>query len=121
MTLREQQSLFMKLLPRLIDYAFAQGYELVGKELERTQAQATANAATKVGIEHSLHLLCLAIDVALFKNGVYLTDSAAYEFMGNYWKSLHELARWGGDFKAADGVTPKPDGNHFSLEWNGVK
>jgi hypothetical protein len=114
MTLREQQSLFMKLLPRLIDWAYGNGYELTGKELLRTAAQAMANAKSGAGIVHSLHLLGLAIDMALFKDGDLLTDVADFRPLGEYWKTLSPLACWGGDFS-------KPDADHFSLTWGGVK
>jgi hypothetical protein len=32
--------------------------------------------------------------------------------LGKYWKRQHPLCRWGGDFQ---------DGNHYSLEHEGVK
>ena len=115
MTLREQQSLFMKLLPRLIDHAYSLGYELTGGELERSKAQAQANAASGAGIANSLHLERLAIDLNLFQNGQFLDSSEAHRPLGTYWKTLHPLCRWGGDFH------PKPDGNHYSLEWQGRK
>lgn len=115
MTLREQQSLFMRLLPRLIDFAYDNGYELTGGQLLRTQSEANANAASGAGIKNSLHRLGLAIDLNLFKDGKFLTTSDNHRPLGEYWKSLHPLCRWGGDFK------PKPDGNHYSLEWEGVK
>lgn len=115
MTLLEQQLLFSKLLPRLMDFGFSKpNWGVVGKELERTPAQAMANAASKAGIAHSLHLLCLAIDLAFFVDGVYQKDSVEYKPLGDFWKTLHPLARWGGDFTTRDG-------NHFSLEWNGIK
>ncbi len=37
-----------------------------------------------------------------------------YKVLGDKWKTMHSLARWGGDFRRADG-------GHFSLEHNGVK
>jgi hypothetical protein len=120
MTLREQQSLFMKLLPRLIDHAYSLGYELTGGELERSKAQAQANAASGAGISNSLHLLSLAIDLRLFINGVWMQASEPYMPLGTYWKTLHPLCRWGGDFKDEKG-RPDPDGGHFSLEWQGRK
>ena len=115
MTLGEKQRLFMRLLGQLLVWAYKQGYELTGGELERKAAQAAANAASGAGIANSLHLYRLAIDMNLFISGVYQTDSRAYKPLGDYWKSLHPLCRWGGDF-----VT-RPDGNHFSIEHEGVR
>lgn len=116
MTLREQRSLFARLLPRLLDYIHDQGFQCTIGEVVRSPLQAKANAATGAGTLNSLHILGLAVDINLFDvDGKYLTDSADHKFAGEYWKTLHPLARWGGDFK------PKPDGNHYSLEWQGRK
>jgi hypothetical protein len=115
MTLGEQQRLFMRLLPRLIDYAYANGFELTAGELYRTPEQAALNAKSGAGIAHSLHTQRLAIDVQLFKGGVYLDKSEDYQSLGEFWKRQHPLARWGGDFHS------RPDGNHFSLEYGGTQ
>lgn len=104
----------MKLLPRLIDFIYAQGYEVSGGELERSKAQAEANAASGAGIANSLHLIRLAIDLNLFKDGVYLSDSASHKPFGEFWEGLNELCCWGGRFT-------KPDGNHYSLTHEGRK
>lgn len=115
MKLREKQSLFAKLLPRLIDYAYSLGYELTLGEAWRSEEQAKWYADRKKGTMNSLHIIRLAIDLNLFKSGVFLDSSEAHRQLGEYWKSLHPLCRWGGDFK------PKPDGNHYSLEHEGRK
>lgn len=114
LTLHQKQVLFAGLVPKLIEWAFTNGYEVVFGEVLRTQAQANANAAAGIGITHSLHLLRLAVDLMLFKDGAYLTDSADYKPLGDYWKTLHPLCRWGGDFS-------KPDGDHFSVTHEGVQ
>ena len=115
MSLGEKQELFMRLLGQFLSWIFQQpGMAVRGGELKRTQAQAEANAASGAGISASLHLKSLAIDLALMLNGVYQTQSEAYRPLGEYWKSLHPLARWGGDFS-------KPDGNHFSVEHEGIR
>lgn len=115
MKLREAQSLHVKLSVQLINYILSQGYELTWGQTLRTQSEANANAASGAGISKSLHLLGLAMDLNLFKNGVWLPTTDAHKPFGEYWKSLHPLCRWGGDF------TTRPDGNHYSIEWNGVK
>ena len=121
MTTGQKQRLFMRLLGEFLVWIFQQpGYEVAGGELERSKAQALANAASGAGIASSLHLDRLAIDLLLFIQGVYQTDSAAYKPLGDKWKSMHPLARWGGDFRDKAGK-PKPDGNHFSLEHEGRK
>ena len=120
MTLGEKQELFMRLLPRLIDHAHELGFQVRGGELERSPAQAQANVATGAGIAKSLHLQRLAIDIHLFRYGRYLTTSADHADLGEFWKGLHPLCRWGGHFKDAYG-RPKPDGNHYSIEHEGRK
>lgn len=116
MNLRQQRCLFTKLTAKLIDFAFTlPGYEVSYEQTKRTPAEALANKAKGTGISNSLHLLGLAVDINLYIGGEYQIDSEAHKPLGDYWKSLHPLARWGGDFK------PNPDGNHYSLEWQGVK
>lgn len=112
MTLRDQQSLFVKLLPRLIDYAYEQGYEMTLGEAWRTPEQAKINAESGKGISNSLHIDRLAIDINLFVAGAYVAGSAAHKPLGEFWEKLHPLCRWGGRFN---------DGNHYSLEWQGRK
>ena len=115
MTQREAQSLHVKLFAQMILYAYAHGYELTWGQALRTTLEAQANAATGKGISNSLHLIGLAVDVNLFLNGVWLQNTADHAPLGAFWKSLHPLCRWGGDFVS------RPDGNHYSIEWNGVK
>jgi len=114
-TLGQRQRRFLPLVAKLIEFAYANGYELTAGELYRSPEQAVLNAAHNTGIANSLHIVRLAIDVQLFKDGAYLTDSAAYAPLGTYWKTLDPDCCWGGDF-----VT-RVDGNHFSLSWGGVK
>jgi hypothetical protein len=120
MTLGEKQRLFTRLVGILIEYAYQQGYELTFGEAERKPAQASANESAGKGISNSLHIVRLAIDLNLFKDGQWLTLSEYHNPLGVFWKNLHPLCRWGGDFKDSLG-RPKPDGNHYSLEHNGVK
>jgi hypothetical protein len=114
-TLRQKQSRFARAVPLLIQYAIARGYEVTFGEVLRTQAQAAANAASGAGISNSLHLERLAVDLNLFKDGIYLQDSGAHKPLGDFWKSLGDDYFWGGDFN------PKPDGNHYSIGHEGRK
>lgn len=115
MTLGELQRRFLPFVAKLVEYAYTQGYELTAGELYRSPEQAALNAQHGSGIANSLHTLRLAIDMQLFKDGVYLTDSEQYRLLGEYWKTLDPLCCWGGDFKT------RPDGNHFSLSFGGIK
>ncbi|KAF1367133.1 M15 family metallopeptidase [Yokenella regensburgei] len=113
MTLSEKQQRFTSMVALLIQYANANGMWLTFGEAYRTPEQAALNAKKGSGITNSLHTQRLAVDFNLFINGQYQTDSAAYLPLGEYWESLG--GSWGGRFKS------RPDGNHFSLEHNGVR
>lgn len=115
MTLSEKQRLFTRLVGQLIEWSYSHGYELTFGEAYRTPEQAALNAKTGAGISNSLHIQRLAIDLNLFQGSVYLTDSAAYKPLGDFWKTLNPDCSWGGDFHS------RPDGNHFSLSYNGVR
>lgn len=110
MTLRERQEVFAKNVGLLIGYIFSQGYGCTLGEAYRTKEQAEIYERTGKGTRNSLHCKRLAIDLNLFKDGVYQTLSEPYEFAGNYWMSLHPDNRWGGAGN---------DGNHFSMTETG--
>lgn len=114
MTLGEKQRLFTRLVGKLIEYAYASGYELTFGDAYRSPQQARLNAQAGSGIVNSLHCERLAIDLNLFNDGVYQTDSAAYKPLGEYWEKLGPECCWGGRFS-------KPDGNHFSISHGGRK
>lgn len=105
MTLRQVQTDFAKLVPRLIDKAFSLGYEV-------TLGDAYRDPRVTYGHPASAHRKRLAIDINLFMAGVYLEGSDAHTELGTWWEKQHPLARWGGRFR---------DGNHYSFEWDGVK
>lgn len=110
MTLSEKQALFTVMIAKLIFWADEHGYRLTFGEAYRTPEQAAANAKSGKGIKNSLHTQRLAVDFNLFKNGVWLTKSTDHKPLGEYWESIG--GTWGGRFN---------DGNHYSLEHNGVK
>jgi hypothetical protein len=109
MKLLDLQFKFTRLVADLIEYAYENGYTMTLGEGYDDDGH-----GHMVG---SLHYIRMAQDINLFKNGVYLTNSKDYKLIGNYWKSLSGkdyTCAWGGDFK-------KPDGNHFSIAFNGKK
>ncbi|EEQ5787293.1 TPA: M15 family metallopeptidase [Escherichia coli] len=112
MKLSEKQQLFAVMIADLIHWAQEHGYRLTFGEAYRTPEQAALNAKSGKGIRNSLHTLRLAVDFNLFINGEYQANTDAYRPLGEYWESIG--GTWGGRFSRADG-------NHFSLEHNGVK
>lgn len=114
-SLRQLQSLHVRCVGKLIEFATVGGYELTWSETYRTPEQAILNAHNGSGIVHSLHLLRLAVDLNLFRDGVLLETVEDYSPLGGFWKALDPLCCWGGDF-----VT-RPDADHFSITWQGVK
>lgn len=115
MTLGQKQRLFTRLVGQLIGWAYANGYELTWGEAYRTPEQAALHAAAGKGISNSNHTRRLAVDLNLFVNGEYRTDSRDHEPLGLHWEAMStpELqCCWGGRFG---------DGNHYSVEHLGVK
>lgn len=112
MTLGDKQRTFTLMVAALITWAYEHELELTFGEAYRTPEQAALNAASGSGIANSLHTLRLAIDLNLFIRDVYQTQSEAYRPLGEKWEALG--GSWGGRFS-------KPDGNHFSLEHEGVR
>lgn len=112
MSLSQAQRQFSRCVAQLILWAYDQGYEVTLGEAWRSTATARVMAEQGRGIVGSLHVDRLAVDLNLWKDGVWLTDSADHAPLGAYWKTLHPLARWGGDFVS------RKDGCHYSFTWN---
>lgn len=115
MTLGEAQREFTRCVGELIGFAYAQGFELTFGETYRTPEQARINAHAGTGIVNSLHIKRLAVDFNLFRGGKWLQQTADHAALGAHWKTLHPMARWGGDWER------KKDGNHYSFAWEGVE
>lgn len=108
------QEEFAQQVANLIKKAGELGYGVTFGEAWRTPEQAALNAKSGAGISNSLHMDRLAIDLNLFKDGVYITDDRGHRELGTWWKSLSVGHRWGGDFK-------KRDFNHYSISPDGVR
>jgi len=113
MKLGEKQELFMRLLPRLLDKAHELGFSLRGGDLFR-DPRVHGAVGVKMGYGHpkSAHKNKLAIDLNLFMGGKFMASTSDHKPLGEWWEAQHELCRWGGRFN---------DGNHYSLEHEGVK
>lgn len=115
MTLIEKQKLFSIAYARLILHAVSLGYEVTLGETTRSEMVAKFYANQGIGIDNTLHRIRLAGDLNLFLNGKYLTRTSDYEELGAWWESQstpYVKFIWGGRFD---------DGDHFSIEHNGVR
>jgi hypothetical protein len=108
MTLSQRQRLFARLLPRLIDFAYEQGYEVtLGDAYRDPRVHGPIGVKLGYGHKDSNHKNRLAVDLNLFKGGTFLQTTADHAPLGEFWEKLHPLCRWGGRFN---------DGNHYSIE-----
>lgn len=137
MSLRQKQSNFVWMVLDLLQWGKDHGYEFTLAEAFRSDEQAEINAigysgrqrvasliesefpdlSEKIlnngkanGIRHSIHQERLAIDLNVFKDGQWLSQTEQLRELGERWES--KGGAWGGRFR---------DGNHFSLEHNGIK
>lgn len=106
MILSEAQRAFTRFVARFILHAYETGYELTLGEAWRSPEEAQRLATAGLGILDSPHRRRLAIDLNLFKGGVYQTDTEAWRPLGEWWESLDPHCKWGGRF-------PRGDGNHL--------
>ena len=96
--LRKAQSHFARMVARLINYADNRGYEV-------TLGDAWAKKGSgRLHSPKSCHYKRLAVDLNLFKDGVYLQHTIDHQELGEYWESIG--GTWGGRWN---------DGNHYSF------
>lgn len=112
-TLRQKQSRFAKMVPRLIDKAHELGFEITLGDAYR-DPRVFGAIGVKLGYGHSKsgHKHRLAIDLNLFRGGVFLDSTEAHRPLGEWWELQGRDHKWGGRFN---------DGNHYSIEFNGIK
>jgi len=85
------------MVPRLLDKAHELGFEV-------TLGDAYRDPRCPYGSKSSRHKSRLAIDLNLFRDGRYLTETKDHEPLGLWWEGQGGI--WGGRFN---------DGNHY--EW----
>ena len=110
-TLRQKQSRFARMIPRLIDKAHELGFEVTLGDAYR-DPRVFGPVGQKRGYGHpkSAHKQRLAIDLNLFRDGKFCAETDDHKPLGEWWES--QGGTWGGRFN---------DGNHYSLEHEGVK
>ena len=97
--LLEAQFAFSRMTPRLIDKAHELGFEV-------THGDAYRDPRCPYGSKSSRHKSRLAIDLNLFRNGKYLSETEHHRQLGEWWESQGGI--WGGRFE---------DGNHYEWPW----
>ena len=113
MRLGDKQKLFTRLVAKLLIKAHKLGYEVTfGDAYRDPRSHGKLGVRTSYGRRYSVHKLRLAIDLNLFKDGRYLTKTEDHRPLGEWWERQHESCCWGGRFN---------DGNHYSMEHDGLK
>ena len=111
MSLAQAQRKFTRMIGMLIEWAYANGYELTfGDAFRDPRVHGSVGEKKSYSSASSNHKIRLAVDFNLFKDGKFLTASEDHKPLGEYWESIG--GSWGGRFD---------DGNHYSLEWQGRK
>lgn len=111
MTLGEKQRKFTLMVSQLVQWLYDQGYEAtLGDAYRDPRLHGQLGESKGYGNRNSCHKIRLAIDLNLFKDGVWLQSTEDHTPVGEKWESMG--GSWGGRFK---------DGNHYSLEHEGVR
>jgi hypothetical protein len=112
-TLRQKQSRFAHSVSLLILQAEKLGFEVTLGDAYR-DPRLHGDIGVKMGYGHSksAHKRRLAIDLNLYRDGVYLESTEDHKPLGEWWESIGTDHRWGGRFQ---------DGNHYSIEHEGIK
>ena len=99
----------MRLLPSLIDKAHDLGFEVRGGDLFRDpRVHGEHGESGGYGAAYSNHKLKCAIDLNLFKDGVFMEKTEDHQDLGEWWEDRYAGCVWGGYFS-------NPDGNHYEL------
>ena len=113
-SLGSKQRRFSLLAAKLITRIYMLGYECtLGDAFRDPRVHGAVGVKLGYGHPSSAHKNKLAIDLNLFKNGEYLSSTAAHASFGAWWELQDPDARWGGNFPG--------DGNHYSFKHDGVK
>ena len=93
------------MVARLIDQAFAMGYEVtLGDAYRDPRVHGALGEKKSYSSSMSLHKQRLAIDLNLFRDGRYLSSTESHRPLGEWWEA--QGGSWGGRFN---------DGNHYEL------
>ena len=110
-SLLQKQIRFSGMAANFIQHIQAQGYQVtLGDAYRDSRVFGIMGERKGYGESRSTHKHRLAIDLNLFKDGRFLANTEDHKPFGEYWESVG--GSWGGRFQ---------DGNHYSLEHEGIK
>lgn len=105
-TLLQRQQRFAEMSAKLILKAIELGYQVtLGDAFRDPRVHGKFGERKAYGAPTSFHKLRLAIDLNLFRNGIFLSKTEDHKELGEWWES--QGGTWGGRFQ---------DGNHYSLD-----
>lgn len=112
-TLRQKQSRFALQAARLIIKARQLGFDVtLGDAYRDPRVHGALGVRKSYSHPKSAHKVRLAIDLNLFRNGEFLDATDDHRLLGEWWEAQGQDHRWGGRFD---------DGNHYSIEHEGIK
>lgn len=119
MKLSQKQAYFAQMIAELILWGKENGYTFTFGEANRTNSQQIlyytgyeielidnkpmlVKAVKRSKTLNSNHKKRLAIDLNIFKDGVYITSFEDCKPVGDKWESMDKNNRWGGDWNNND-------------------
>lgn len=111
-SLGQKQRRFARSVALLIQRANALGYEVtLGDAFRDPRSHGAMGVKGVYGEASSAHKQRLAIDLNLFKAGVFLQSTDDHEPLGLWWEAQAPDHVWGGRFN---------DGNHYSIKHGNI-
>ena len=119
MPLVAKQAAFLLDVCELIHFATKQGFTVTGGELARPAEMQELYVKTgRSKTMDSQHLKRCAIDLHFFREGKLVEDRVALKPLGDYWESLNQKNRWGGNWRGLvdSGKSRFIDSPHFERQ-----
>lgn len=111
MSLGKKQEVFTLNVAKLIFFANEMGFSCRARELQRTQEEQKKYVEQgKSKTMKSNHLNSTAIDIYFTKDGKIIENKEDLQELGDYWESLNEKNKWGGNYKSFY------DAPHFEMD-----
>jgi hypothetical protein len=107
-----RQKIFTGCLGKLIDFILSQGYQITMAEGYVGDSDPFPHRGPH--LHQGCHYFRLAQDLNIWYNGALIDGTnQIWKTFGDYWKSLDDYCRYGGDFSDHDHFSVlHPDGKH---------